>query len=117
VDTGLDENEAKLGVLVLSVSLEVLANGNSLLDQHVEVLWDFRSEAIRLEDSENLVTSNNLNLRDTVRISEDNTDLRWSCALLGEFADLVNNLLGGGLEPCGRSAGVWDGRGRYALPV
>jgi hypothetical protein len=30
VDTGLDENETELGVLVLSVSLEMLADGNGL---------------------------------------------------------------------------------------
>ena len=30
VDTGLNENEAELGVLVLAVALEVLADGNSL---------------------------------------------------------------------------------------
>lgn len=30
VDTGLDENEAELGVLVLSVALEMLADGDSL---------------------------------------------------------------------------------------
>jgi hypothetical protein len=30
VDTGLDENETELGVLVLSVSLEMLADSNGL---------------------------------------------------------------------------------------
>lgn len=30
VDTGLDENQTELGVLVLAVALEVLADGNSL---------------------------------------------------------------------------------------
>jgi hypothetical protein len=30
VDTGLDENETELGVLVLAVALKVLADGNSL---------------------------------------------------------------------------------------
>jgi len=30
VDTGLDENKAELGVLVLSVALEMLADGDSL---------------------------------------------------------------------------------------
>jgi hypothetical protein len=30
VDTGLDENKAELGVLVLPVALEVLADGNGL---------------------------------------------------------------------------------------
>ena len=32
VDAGLDENEAELGVLVLAVTFEMLANGDSLLD-------------------------------------------------------------------------------------
>lgn len=63
VDTGLDENEAaarglakskacdyfvanvQLGVLVLAVGREVLADGNGLLDQHVEVLGDLGGEA------------------------------------------------------------------------
>lgn len=31
VDSGLDENEAELGVLVLAVALKVLADGDSLL--------------------------------------------------------------------------------------
>jgi len=111
VDTRLDENETELGVLVLSVALEMLADSDSLLDQHVEILWDFWCEAIGLEDSENLVTSDHLDLRNTVRISEDDTDLRWSGTLLRKLADLVDNLLGGGLEPRRRGSGVWDGRG------
>jgi len=45
VDTGLDENETELGVLVLSVALEMLSHGDGLLDQHVKVLWDFWGEA------------------------------------------------------------------------
>jgi len=32
VDPGLDENEAELGVHILSVALEVLSDGNSLLE-------------------------------------------------------------------------------------
>lgn len=66
MDTGLDENQAELGVLVLAVALEVLADSDGLehrwlalrsrlvhakfdktylLDQHVKVLWDFWCEA------------------------------------------------------------------------
>lgn len=33
MDTGLDKNEAELGVLVLAVALKVLADGNSLFDR------------------------------------------------------------------------------------
>lgn len=32
MDTGLDENEAELGVLVLSVALKVLPDGDGLID-------------------------------------------------------------------------------------
>ena len=44
VDAGLDENETELGVLVLAVGLEVLADGDGLLDEVPEVLRDRRRE-------------------------------------------------------------------------
>jgi len=111
VNSGLDENETELGVLVLSVALKMLANSDGLLDQHVEVLRDLWGEAIGLEDSQNLVTSNNLDLCYTMRISENDADLRWSSTLLCKLADLVDDLLGSGLQPRRRSSRVWDGRG------
>jgi len=111
VDAGLNENQTKLGVLILSVSLEMLTNSYGLLDQHVQVFWDLWGEAIGLENSENLVTSDNLNLCDTVRISENNTDLRGGCSLLCKFADLVDNLFRRSLQPCRRSPRVGDGGG------
>ena len=52
-----------------------------------------------------------------MRVTEDNTDLRGGSALLGELADLVDDLLGGGLEPRGRVARVGDGGGRDALAI
>jgi len=64
-----------------------------------------------------MLTSNNLDLCDTVRVSEDNTDLRWGSTLLCKLADLINNLVWVRLQPRRRSAGVWDGGGRYALSV
>lgn len=45
VDAGLNENEPELAVLVLAIALEVLAHGDGLLDQHVEIFWDFGGEA------------------------------------------------------------------------
>jgi len=111
MDAGFDENQTELGVLVLSVALKMLADSDGLLNQHVEVFWDLRGEAIGLQDSENLVTSNDLDLRNTVRISEDNTDLGRGCALLCKLADLVDNLFRGGLEPRRGGARVWDGGG------
>jgi len=147
-----------------------------LLDQHVEVLGDIRSEAcnitlsvrdqaeayyflaarcvprertvegglgggvalsartVRLEDSQDLVafdgrqyqtstprglqkqhTSHDSDLGDTVRVSEDDADLRGRRALLRELADLLDDLVGRGLEPSRRVARVRNRRGRNTL--
>ena len=45
VNTTLNQNQAKLGVLVLFVALQVLADGNRLLDKHIKILGDFRGKA------------------------------------------------------------------------
>lgn len=63
------------------------------------------------------LTSHDLDLGNTVRVTENNTNLRRSGTLLGQLANLVNDLLGGGLEPCWRGARVWDGGGRNSLSV
>jgi len=60
-------------------------------------------------------TSDNLDLRNTVGVTENDTDLRWGGTLLCELADLVDNLLWGGLQPRWRLARVWNSRGRNAL--
>lgn len=44
MDTRLDENEAELGVLVLAVGLQVLADGNCLFDEMPKILRDLRSK-------------------------------------------------------------------------
>ena len=45
MDTGLDENEAELGVLVLAVGLKVLADGDRLFDEVPEILGDLGGKA------------------------------------------------------------------------
>jgi len=47
VDSGLDQNQPELAVLVLAVALQVLAHCHRLLDQHVEVFWNLRSQAYK----------------------------------------------------------------------
>ena len=93
MDSALDEDEAELAVLILSVSLQVLPNVHGLLDQVVEVLGDLRSETVLLQDSEDLVSSDSLNLGDTVVVSEDDTDLRWRGALPGELNNLFDQFI------------------------
>lgn len=71
VDTGLDQNKTELGISVLPVTLKVLANSNSLLDQVVKVFGDLRSQTVGFEDTEDLVTSNVLDLGNTVLVTID----------------------------------------------
>jgi hypothetical protein len=60
VDSGLDENESELAVLVLAVALEVLTHSNGFLDQHVEIFWDFGCETYNMSlcQSESLTETN-----------------------------------------------------------
>ena len=62
-------------------------------------------------------TGDDLDLGDTVRITQNDTDLRRRSTLSGELADLLNNLFGGGLQPGGSGARVGDGGGRNALAL
>ena len=50
-------------------------------------------------------------------VTEDNTDLRGGGTLLRELADVVNDLLGGGLQPRRRGARVGDGGRGNALSL
>lgn len=110
VDSRLDQNKSELGVLVLSVSLQVLSDGDSLLDQAVQVLGELRGQTVRLEDSQDLVAGDDLSLRNTVSVSQDNTNLRGSHTLSGVLDDLLNNLVRGELEPSRSVSGVRNGR-------
>ena len=104
MDTGLDENETELGVLVLAVALKMLADLDGLLDEHVKILGDLGGEAVGLEDADDLLAGDGLDLGDAVGVTEDDADLGGGETLLGELADVLLDLLGGDLEPRGGSA-------------
>lgn len=78
---------------------------------------DFPYFALEYLLSQGFHTSDKLDLGDTVAVTEDNTNLRRGGTLLGQLADVVDNLVGGGLEPGRGSAGVGDGGGRNALAL
>ena len=109
VDAALDEDEAELGVLVLAVALEVLADLDGLLDEHVQILGNLGGEAVGLEDADDLLAGDGLDLGDAVGVAEDDADLGGGEALLGELANMLLDLLGADLEPRGGSALVGAG--------
>jgi hypothetical protein len=62
-------------------------------------------------------TGDNLDLGNTVGVTEDDTNLRGGSTLPGELADLLDDLVGGGLEPGGSGARVGESGGRNALSL
>ena len=62
MDSALDKNQPELGVFVLPVSLQMLPDGDGLLDQVVAILGQLRSHALALQDTEDLVASNETDL-------------------------------------------------------
>ena len=62
-------------------------------------------------------TGDDLDLGNTVGVTEDHTDLGRSGTLLCELADLVNDLVGGGLEPRRGAARVGERGGADALSL
>ena len=63
VDPALDKNESELGVLILPVPLEMLPDGHCLLDQVVAVLGKLGGHALALQDTQNLVASDEADLK------------------------------------------------------
>ena len=99
VDTGLNANETELGVAILAELVEMLADADGLLDQVVEVLGHLGGEPGLLDNTQDLGASDALNLGDAVEVAEGNTDLGEGGALLGELDDLLNDIVGGDLNP------------------
>ena len=99
MDTAFNENKTELGVLVLSVLLQMLSNSDSLLHQMVKILRDLRGKTIGLQDTKNFAASNVLDLTNSVRVSKLDTDLRRSKTLSCQFGDLITNFVVGGFQP------------------
>lgn len=63
-----------------------------------------------LQHPEDLVAGDEAHLGDSMGVAEGDTDLGWGEALAGEFDDVLDDFVGGGLEPRWRCAAVWEGR-------
>jgi len=99
VNSALDENQPKLGVLVFPVSLQVLTHGNRLFDEVPKVLRNGWAKSMTLQNTKNFISSDKSNLRNSMRISQSYTDLRRGQTLTSELDDVVDDILGGGFQP------------------
>ena len=129
-----ERKSAKVGV---SFSISEVGSEGGNARYAVEVLRDLRGKTGGLEDTvqprrvkvksvprisgkngaqrrrnapEDLVTGDRLDLGDTVRVTEDDADLRRGETLAGELEDVLLDLLGRGLEPARSRALVRERR-------
>ena len=63
VNSALNQNQTELSVLVLPITLKMLPDGNSFLDQIVAVLGQLWSHTLSLQDTEDLVASDEADLK------------------------------------------------------
>ena len=75
VDAALHEDEAVLGRGVLAVLLQMFADGHCLLNEVVEVLRQFGSHALFLENAEDLASGDLLDLGHALRVTQVHADL------------------------------------------
>lgn len=57
------------------------------------------ARTMALQHPEDLVAGDEAHLRYSVGVTEGDTDLGWGEALAGEFDDVLDDFVGGGLEP------------------
>ena len=74
-DTALNQDKTELAVLILAVPLQMIANGDGLLDQVVNVFGEGGSKTLGLQDTQNLVSGDESHLGNSVGIPEDDTNL------------------------------------------
>ena len=70
----------------------------------------YMPRTVGLQDTEDLVTGDETDLGDTVRVTEGNTDLGGGKTLASKLGDVVNDVLRGRLQPRRGSAAVRKGR-------
>ena len=108
MDTALHQNEAELGILVLAVLVQVLPHGHCFLDEVVQVLREGWCHAICLQDSQDVVAGHCLHLWHAKAVSQSDTNLRRSQALLGQLANVINHVIRLHLQPAWGSSLVRD---------
>lgn len=58
-----------------------------------------KTRTVTLQHSEDLVSGDEAHLGNSVRVTEDDTDLGRGVALAGKFDDMFDDFVGGRLEP------------------
>ena len=107
VDSWLNQNESEFSVSVGSEFLNMLSYIDGFFDKMIEIFWEVWSNSGYFQNSEDLLTSDMVDLRNTILISENNTDLRWWWPSLGHSCDLLGQVSCWDLSPTWWCFSVW----------
>ena len=99
VNAAFNEDETELRISVLAVLVEVLPHRLGLLHEEVQNLRDGRSEALLLEDTQDLVASDHLYLWHTEAVPQRDTNGRGRHTLLRQLANLLAEIFRLQLDP------------------
>ena len=89
MNSWFDQDQSEFAVLIGSEFLNMLSDIDGFLDKMIEILWKIWGNSAYLQDSEDLRSCNTFDLRYTILISEDNTNLWWRWSSLGQLDDLL----------------------------
>jgi hypothetical protein len=73
------------------IPLQMFADGNSLLDQEIQVLRNVRGQSLRFQDTKDLASCHESDLCHSVRVSEDATCTRTNHNLINQYHKLPFN--------------------------
>jgi hypothetical protein len=76
VNSRFDEDKSEFTVFIGSEFLDMLSDVNGLLDKMVKIFWNGWSNSVKLQNSQDFLSSDSTDLGDTVLISEEDTNLR-----------------------------------------
>ena len=111
MDSAFNQNQPVLAVNIVPRSLKVLSDIDSLLDQKVQFLWELWSESICPQNPLHLVSSDRLDLTDTVPVAKKRANLRWPDALFRVIADELDAVLSAEMQPVRCSPTIRSRRG------
>lgn len=87
VDSAFNQNQSVFTVFVFSVLLHMFSNSQCSFDHAIQVFRNFRGTSVFLQNSQYFSSSEEPDLRNTMLVSQQDTDLRWSQSLLSQLDD------------------------------
>jgi hypothetical protein len=77
----------------------------------------YEEHTISFQNSVDFISRDRFHSTNSMGITENHTNLRWSETTLGQLADVQIDLVGGSFEPNWGSSPVWDSTGADTFSI